>query len=126
MNEAIDYEEVARVPDRVDGGELVRWLGKSAAIPHWRWWSLSGGLGAVTYIEMPDSVFGGDFGAHFPDGDEHCDLIGRCHYSPNGPMAAMIGQEIREQDAQNDELVKMAVVWNALTSLYYGYFRSSG
>lgn len=121
MNEGIDYEEVARVPDRVDGGELVRSIGSSEAIPHWRWWSLSGDLGAVTYIEMPDSAFGGDFGVHFPDGDEGCALIGRCRYAANGPVGAMIGQEIREQNAERDELVKMAVVWGALTSLYYGY-----
>lgn len=119
----IDYTELARVPDRVHGGELVRHHGHSPDIPHWRWWALSGGRGAVTFIEMPDSFFGGDFGVHFREGaDDTCDLIGRCRYSPNGPVAAMIGEAIREKRAEHDELVKAAIVWGMLTSLYYGYF----
>lgn len=123
VEQGIEYREVARVPDRVDGGELVRWLGSSEAMPpHWRWWSLSGGLGAVTFIEIPDSVFGGDFGVHFRDGaNESCHLIGECRYAANGPVGAMIAEDIRKRGAEHDELVKMAVVWGSLTALYYGY-----
>lgn len=128
----INYREVARVPDRVDGGELVRLQGHAPehgdGPGRWTWWSLRGTRGAVTFIEIPAAhdllPFSGDFGVHFPDGDEDCRLIGRCRFSPNGWVGTQIADEIAAKGVADDELGKMAVIWTALTSLYYSYLEA--
>lgn len=129
----INYREVARVPDREDGGELVRLQGH---VPEhgpgpglWTWWSLRGARGAVTFIEIPALPYmplplSGDFGAHYPDGDEDCHLIGRCRFEPNGRVGTQIADEIAAKGVVDDELGKMAVIWTALTSLYYSYLEA--
>lgn len=127
MSDGIVYEEVARVPDRHTGGELVRKIGRAPdRYPDgWRWWAIVGSLGAVTWLERPGSgglPLSGDFGVHFRDGaDEECYLIGQCRFAPNAAVGEIIAEAVREKGAEDDELVKMGVVWSALTALYYGY-----
>jgi hypothetical protein len=129
VNRELIYEEVARVPDRIHGGELRRMVGRSSTeLPDWTWWSVVGDRGAVTFIDMPgDGPLGprGDFGVHYRDPEgEDCPLLGEpCRYAPNGPIGLGIAEQVAAaQSGPDDELPKIGVIWALLTTGYQAIF----
>lgn len=125
------YEEVARVPDRVGGGELVRWQGHPPDGGRvWTWWTVQGDLGAVTYLERRDMP--GDFGVHYPPERagttellQECQFIEGdvCCFQPIASVGEAIDAEIAgHTSGPDDELAKLAVIWGLLSTIYYAFF----